>query len=231
MNRLFIGDLHFPYQHRDALAFLRYVVDYFELGHATCIGDETDHHTVSFWKKNPHLAGPVDEYYEARKGLDRLEQLFPRLDVCISNHGARPYRIAQDTGMPDLFVRSYNELYDKPKWNWQEQHVYKLSTGLTVVATHGHGRGGASISAPVRLNASYATVQGHRHTQGGVRHYTLPDGTRSWSAQTGCLIDETSPAFSYATEGSVLGSLVVCDDVPQFIPMRLRKSGRWLGRL
>jgi len=52
--------------------------------------------------------------------------------------------------------------------------------------------------------------------------------------QIGCGIDATSRAFAYSKEvlaQPILGMGVVIDSFPFLVPMDLKKSGRWDGKI
>lgn len=222
-NLLFIGDLHCPYEHPDTFDFLAALRAWIRATWVGSVGDETDIHHVQWHQAHPQALGPQCEYEAAKAKLDRLEKLFPRLKIANSNHGNRYSRIAKAAMLPKDVVRTLPEIWDKPNWEWAPVHVVELADGQRVTMTHGdkfkHTPG-----------MPHGSVQGHRHTEGGVIWHRCATGETSWRANTGCLIDPTAPAFDYTPKHPVLGSVIIQDCIPQFIPMLLDKHGRWSGK-
>ena len=52
---LVISDLHIPYHHPDAFAFLKALKTKYKFDHIVNIGDELDQHAISMHEHNPDL--------------------------------------------------------------------------------------------------------------------------------------------------------------------------------
>ena len=66
---LAIPDLHCPFQHPDALEFIKHVRDRFHVTEVICLGDEIDAHAFSRWPKDPDGMGPGQELKAAIEAL------------------------------------------------------------------------------------------------------------------------------------------------------------------
>ena len=75
---LVISDFHAPYNHPDAIAFLRACKKKFKPTDIVCIGDETDFHAMSFHDSDPDLPSAGDELKQAIVELKKLYKMFPK---------------------------------------------------------------------------------------------------------------------------------------------------------
>lgn len=227
MNRILVlGDLHAPYHHRDAFAFMEGLADVYDINRVIHIGDEVDWASQNYHEKIPGLHSPAAELKLVRKNMQRLYELFPDMDVIDSNHGNLPARKAQTIGFPIEFLRDKNEIYDIPDgWRYHFDLTIKLGNGEKVYIVHGKTGNVIQLSKTIGSHA----IQGHYHSKMGVTYYGTPE-RMMWGAQTGCLVNEKSLAMAYSKNSNakpMLGSLIIIDNSPAIIPMRLKKSGRW----
>ncbi len=153
---LVISDLHAPYEHPDALAFLVALRDAYGFERAICTGDETDGHAISFHTSSPNLPSAGQETDMARAFMRKLEAEFPVLDVMHSNHGSLIYRRQQDGGLPDHAMQSYRGfLFGERRkdgstffpedagrrWRWHDDLEIVLPSGEKCLFVHGLGSG------------------------------------------------------------------------------------------
>lgn len=228
---LCIGDLHEPYTHQDAYAFLEHVRDWYKPDTVVQIGDETDGHAISFHDADPNLDSAGVELEKAKLGLEKLHKLFPNMLVCDSNHGSLIFRRAKHHGLPIQMIKKYREiLFPEHKaqgWSWADAWVLNTPMG-TVRFQH-------QVSGDLMLNASHERtnlVIGHFHGKLDIQ-YAASSSALYFGAHTGCLIDSKSMAFAYGKlhrHKPILGCLVITDGCPQIIPMLLDETGRWVGR-
>jgi hypothetical protein len=208
---LTISDLHCPFQHPAAFDFLNDLRKEYKPTKIICLGDEADFAGISFHKKNPDMPSPGDEYKKLIASLKPLFKLFPKVEVCTSNHTSRPYRMAFDVGLPSVFVKSYREFLGAPRgWSW---HNRIRVDG--VYYDHGEmlsGRDGA-YKGMLQLKSSF--VCGHLHSHAGVTYSESPDH-QSFAMNSGCLIDPNHTAFSYSAKmrnKASLGTGIVIEGV------------------
>ena len=227
---LVIPDMHMPYCHPDTWAFLTAVKKHYKPDRVVCLGDEVDHHALSYHESNPDLDSAGPELEKAIRLLGRIYELFPVVDVLESNHGSLVYRKAKTAGIPRRLLVPYREQIRAPEsWRWHFDLVLKLSNGEHVYFHHG------KTSAPGKLSQRQGmhAVQGHFHGRFQI-NYWANSAALYWDAHAGSLSDDKSLAMEYGKnnlEKGIKGCLVILDGVPCLVPMRLKRSGRWIGRL
>jgi hypothetical protein len=241
---LVLPDLHAPYAHPDAVAFLCAVRDAIGATRCVSVGDETDFHALSFHDSDPDLDSAGRELESARVFLRRLEREFPVLELVESNHGALPFRRAHAHGMPSRLVRSYREiLFGETDengdsivvngrgalWRWSPQLRIELPGNRVAFVRHTYG---ADIVRVARENGA-CLIQGHHHGLLEARHATLLHGS-VWALSVGCLIDPTHSAFNYGRASRIqpaLGCGAIVGGEPIAVKMPLDEHGRWTGKL
>ena len=117
MNKrvLVISDLHIPYQHKDAFAFLAEIKKEFKPDFVVNIGDLLDFHSMSMHDHDPDLASPGDEMTIAREYVKELEWMFPKVVEVESNHSSMVFRRALKSGMSRQFLKTYGEFLGTKK--------------------------------------------------------------------------------------------------------------------
>ena len=228
MKVLTISDLHLPFQHKDAFTFLSALKSRYQPHEVVCIGDEVDMHALSNFDKDPDGLSAGDELKAALTELKKLYKLFPKAKACTSNHTSRPFRQAFKFGIPSAYIKSYHEFLQAPK-GWQWADCWELDG---VLYEHGTGMSGQNGAIKAALANMQSTVIGHIHAFAGVQYSANPRHL-IFGANIGCLIDKDRYAFRYAVTLKVkpiLGTGLIIDGVPLFIPMQLNKAGRWTGK-
>lgn len=225
---LCISDMHMPYCHPDTVKFLAALKAKYRPTRIVCLGDEVDHHAMSFHDSDPDLLSAGDELSAAIKKLKPLYKMFPRMDILESNHGSMAYRKGKHHGIARKYLRDYGEILEAPKgWQWHDNLRIILPNKQMVYFTHGVKKNGLQFSRSMGCN----TVQGHYHTEFGVQYASSP-AQLYWSMQVGCLIDDKSLAFHYnkTTEiRPIIGLGIIIDSLPKPLPMLLKANGRWTG--
>ena len=190
---LVISDLHFPFQNKNALGWLSQLKKEYKPDKIISIGDEVDMAAMSFHDTNPDMPSAKDEYLYALACMKDLYKIFPTMDICVSNHGARLFRRAFKNGIPSAMVKNYRELWKAPKtYNWHGRILFE-----GVVYEHGDGGGSGRNAAFTAMQANrMSTVIGHTHSFGGVQYSATPFG-QHFALNVGCLIDLDAPAFMY----------------------------------
>lgn len=227
---LVIGDLHLPYEHKDAFEFLGALKSEYKPDQVICIGDEVDGHAISMHDSDPDLASASHEFENALVGIEKLSKMFPRMDLIESNHGSLMFRRAKKFGLPKCYLKSYNDIYGVGKgWSWHFDLVMSPSHGPDIYFHHGKSANVLRLSQAMGMSA----VQGHYHELFGAQWWGNPNALY-FGAQTGCLVDHRSLAMAYGKNNlkrPVLGSLMIIDGVAKPIPMVLDGRGRWTGKL
>lgn len=228
---LVIPDIHAPYQHPDTLNFLRYVKAKFCPDLVVNLGDETDGHAISFHESDPNLDSAGAELEKAKSFLGKLEQEFPRMLVCQSNHGSLLYRRAKVHGIPAQMIKSYRDVLfpntGAPGWSWA--YAWRIKTKLgPVVFKH---QSSSSVLGDAAHEGANLFV-GHQHGLFQIQ-YAASSDRLYWGATCGCLIDKDSLAFAYGKNSKnkpIIGCGIIIKGVPQLLPMLLNEDGRWIGK-
>ena len=221
---LVIPDLHCPFEHPDALAFLCAVRDRIKPTHVVCLGDEMDFHAVSRWPSNPDGLSAGQEYARGVEHLLPFYREFPDALVCTSNHTVRPFKKAFEAGLPAAMMPSYSVMLKAPDgWRWDHSHVID---GVRYV--HGEGKSGQNSHIAFLRAYKQSVVHGHIHSYAAVS-YEGP----LFGMNVGCLIDPD--AYAYAKNMPIavnLGCGVVTGGrKAAFLPMFVDEKGRWTGGL
>lgn len=229
VNALAISDIHIPFEHPDALAFVVAVDKIWFPGQQRTVvfmGDEVDSHSISRHMPDPNGQSPADELEAAKRKLRDWYQAFPVARICVSNHTIRPWKRAYEAGLPKEFMRSVREVYEAPEtWLWADR--WQLGN---VVFEHGENVSGPMGALNAAKQNQAPTVVGHLHSFGGVVHADSFQH-KIWGLNTGCLVDVDAYAFNYAKtfrNKPTLGCGVIKNGNPYFVPMILRE-GRWAG--
>lgn len=227
---LAIGDCHAPFMHQDYPRFLIALHEKYDFDRVVCVGDEVDHHALSFHDSDPDLPSAGPELRAAIAMLKPLYEAFPVMDIAESNHGSMVYRKGKHHGVPRQVLKSYHEQLECPStWRWHFEIKVELSNGRTCLVHHSYGANAVAQSQ----KRAMSVIFGHDHTKQGVAHWGNVD-QEYFAMHVGCGIDDRSLAFAYnknTVERPRLGAGLVIEGEPIVAAMRLDNSGRWNGRL
>lgn len=222
---LIISDLQIPYEHRNALAFYRYLKRHYKVpaNRVYCVGDETDQYWGSLYKKSVQAGHTAVQEIEA--SIDQLRpwyEEFPEMKLAISNHGVRWMKKALEVEVPSQLMRDYKDVIQAPKgWVWQKQWV--VQDYHPFIVEHGDDFAGPTPHLQAANANLYSTAIGHHHTKSGIEYVNGRSGQK-WGMVTGCTIDFEAYAFDYArkhlTKPVLSGGLVFNrGTTPVIIPM------------
>lgn len=224
-----IGDLHLPYEHRDALKFACRMRDKHDPDLVVFMGDEVDGQGWKFHDSDPDLPGAGREMQLATERVAEWKSAFPKALILHSNHGSLYHRQLLKAGVPRQGWKEYCELWSiDRRWKWVYDIVVKTPLG-EVYMHHGKKTNGLLLTKQEMKNS----VQGHYHTKCKIERMAHSTG-EGWAMQVGCLIDEHSLAMRYGkpfAERPALGSGVIIDGHPRLHRMTLDSNGRWDGNL
>ena len=228
---LCISDLHFPYCHKDTTKFIAALMKKYKPDKVVLLGDELDHHSLSFHASDPDLdaAGP-----ELQKALGYMETLYKIVGssatILESNHGSMVYRKAKFHGVPRHLLKSYKEALNAPSgWEWVPELKLRMSNGQDVKFVHGFRKN--VLAESERAGCSF--VQGHHHSQADIRYHSSEYGIYHFGMTVGCSIDDQSLAYNYNKLFSarpILSHAFIENGTPKLLPMTLNKNGRWNGK-
>lgn len=225
---LLISDLHIPYHHQDAIAFLTHLKEKYNPTRVICLGDEVDGHALSFHDSDPDLPSAGDEIRQALPVIAELFKIFPKMDILESNHGSLVWRKAKVFGIPKHYIKSYNEVLGVDSgWKWSFDLTVDLPNGQKCYMHHGKTSNIIQLSQQMGMNAT----QGHYHETFKIDYWGNSTGLY-WGMQCGCLIDDDKLAFNYNNvniKRPIIGTGLIIDSMPVLEPMRLNSEGRWVG--
>lgn len=227
---LCISDTHIPYHHPDTLDFLIAVKNKYKPDRVVHLGDEVDHHAMTFHTASPELFSAGIELENAKITLKEFYKEFPKVDVMESNHGSLAYRKAKAHGIPLHYLRGYNDVLDAPRgWKWHNDLYIRLSNGQLCYFCHGKSSRPIVASKSIAMNV----VQGHYHTVFSIEYWSNPKNL-FWGMSVGCSIDDKSRAYDYNKVSilrPIVGHGIIIDGQPKLLPMILKENGRWNGKV
>lgn len=218
---LIISDLQIPFEAKGALAFCRAVQKEYKIPpeNIYCVGDEVDHYFGSQYCKDPdsNLSAAL-EIEVTKDKLRAWYKAFPRVKVCVSNHGLRWAKKAFDAEIPAIMLKNYQDVIEAPPgWQWKYEWIVNAKHPFRVI--HGLGYSGQTGHRNAAADSAMSTAIGHLHSFAS----SAVQGMQVWGMNTGCLIDLDSFAFHYGKtmrNKPTLGLGVVVDNGkrPIFIP-------------
>lgn len=205
--------------HKYALDFLADLKKQYKPDKIIHLGDEMDQCALSDFDSDPNGMSAGDEYLAAMAQLKGLYKLFPKVMVCESNHGKRPFRRAFKAGIPRVYLKAYTEFMQSPAgWVWQERWIID-----GVVYKHGDGFTGPTAAFNAASTSRKSTVIGHVHSNAGMAHLA-GESDHIFGMNVGCLVDTDAYAFKYGLHNKhkpVLGAGIVIDGrFPIFVPLK-----------
>lgn len=226
---LVISDLHIPYHHIDSVRFLAACKEKLlsERSIIVNVGDEVDKHDLSFHSSNKDLDSAGAELQKSKDYIKEIEEIFPKMFICESNHGSLIYRRAKAEGIPLDYFKPLKEVYEVKKWSWHDAIVLDTKAGPVYIC-HGKTAAYGKLCKEVMMSA----IQGHYHGKFELTWHRSPLGDR-FNMYVGCLIDHKSIAFEYGKNNlpkPILGVGYI-DEAghPYLVKMDLDKNGRWTG--
>lgn len=222
MRVLAVGDMHLPFVHPMYLQFCQDLRKLWSCDKVVLIGDVVDAHALSFWDTDPNGLSAEQEAIEVLESLSAWKKAFPDALVCIGNHDERHFRKARKSGIPDRYLRTYNEIYGTPTWDWAFDHHVD-----GVLYTHGTGCSGKDAAINLAIQKRCNLVMGHTHTWGGVK-YHCNESSRIFGLNTGCGIDVSAYAFAYGAHlpnRPTLGAGIIIDGKEAYFePMAINEG-------
>ena len=215
---LVIGDTHFPAVLDGYLQFVKDVKKEYKCDTVVHIGDVIDHHCISFHSKHPDHPGAVAEYKQAVEQIKEWKSAFKNMTITVGNHDERVRRIAGDAGIPDFYLKTYEEIYNTPTWNWVKSCVHD-----NVFYYHGMGGTGMFPAFNTAKAMGISVVAGHHHSCAGINWQVSPLSAL-FGMNVGCGVDRKSLAMKYGEDHirkPVISCGVVVDGAPYLELMKL----------
>lgn len=224
-NYLVISDCQIPFEHEQALKFCYHLKKHYKIADENVlnVGDELDiYHGSSFGKDPDATHTPSSELAIARDKIKQWASVFPKMKVCISNHGVRWVKKAIAAELPSQLLKGYKDIYEIPeKWVYKQSWDINEKHPFTMV--HGCGYSGQAAHRTAALDAGRSIVMGHLHSHAGIAHIKTAH-QKIWGFNTGCLIDPDAYAFNYGKDSRFkpcLGAGLIFNDgsTPVWVPL------------
>lgn len=220
-----VGDLHEPFCHPMYRRFVHDTFEYFRVNLYHFAGDVSDGHALSYHEHNPNGLSAGDEYEISRGRIARWYSDFPSASISIGNHDELLFRKAKTHGIPEKMLRSYNEIWETPRWNWDYEHTIDGN-----LLTHGTGTSGKNGAINFAIQRRCSIGQGHLHSWAGVQYHANSDSI-IFGMSVGCGIDPKAYTFEYGRNlvvRPVLACGIIIDGVQPFvIPMRCGRGEKY----
>jgi metallophosphoesterase superfamily enzyme len=221
---LCIADLHCPWERPGYFEFICDLYKEWQCNTVVFIGDLADSHAVSFHQKHPDLPGALQEYELTKSHIKKWYKKFPDATITAGNHDKRIIRLARSVNIPELYLKSYNEIWETPKWHWVDNVVID-----DVYYYHGTGQGGEYPAPNAMRKLLMSVVMGHNHTASGVKYYTNPN-RRIFACDVGAGCDDKQLAFAYCEDNkrrSVISAAIIKNGSAFVVPMAMGKGERY----
>lgn len=224
-NALAISDLQIPFEHPHALTFCKQLKKEFKISDDLVfnVGDETDQYFGGMYTRD--INGDHTANSELKLSIERLKEwysAFPKMKLCVSNHGTRWMRKAFEAEIPTFMLKKYERVIEAPRgWRWQKH--WHSKTKCPFIIEHLDDYGGQYPHVEAAMHNGVSTAGGHHHSIAGI-HHVKTNGLDIWGASTGSLIDFDKYAFNYARNAKKkpqIGALVVLDSgrMPLWVPL------------
>lgn len=224
-----ITDTHLPFGHPDNWEFLKLVKKIFKPDLVVHTGDVFDFQAYNRFCVNPDLPGAFGEELQAKKDIEELTKIFPVMYITEGNHDERVSRKTMEAGVSSSFVKSLSEVFEMSDgWQWRDDWTFNTKNSY-VHFTHFKSKNCLMASK----NMGMSLGQGHYHGVYEIRSWSNPVGMY-YGVTAGCLFDKDSVAAAYGKrimDKPILGCVLWLEGVPQLIPLKLKRGGRWVGKL
>ena len=225
---LIISDTHFPHHHIDTIPFIRKIKKELNPAIVTHIGDEVDHHYLSFHNTIAECRGGEDELKESIIGLHKLYTLWDKMYLLDSNHGSLIFRRAKANGMSLTYIKSLADIYGVQGWTWHHDIILETKRG-PIYLCHGKSSGYGRLCKELGMSA----VQGHFHGKSEITWHRTVVSER-FNMFVGAFADDNHIAMEYGKNNlprTILGcGYIDKDGNPHLLRMNT-VDGRWDKKL
>ncbi len=222
-KKLFIADTHFPYHHKRL--FEKTINDNLDADELFILGDEFDMMSWSHYRKTATL-NPALEFREAFRTLKETCEVFPKVNILLTNHDKRfikwmydnvpnqalqftHYYIVEEllSTIPNLTILCQETEDEDRKINYIHQHkncvfthVEKSNIDITKTAQEIDKTIKHKWEHFLGIKDYDILMQAHNHSAGMVWV------NNRLIMQIPCLIDISKPSFDYIFDGKMAGN-------------------------
>ena len=188
-----VSDLHIPYSAKNYLKFLETEFEKRGVTDIVIIGDMIDFNTVSRHGLDPNNSNSaLTEYDKTMAEVKKVYEMFPYAYYTMGNHDSRLMSVANKSGIPSRFVRTFQDLFEIPK-TWKVGDSFIIDG---VKYLHGDSFSGTNGHRVAPLTTFMSTVFGHAHSNAGITYINTGD-RKVFGMNVGSLINEKAVAFNY----------------------------------
>ena len=138
--------------------------------------------------------------------------MFPEAYVCIGNHDERVHRLGTDAGIPSVYMRGYEDVWNTPSWEWD--YTFFID-GV------GYAHGTCTSGIAPAFNSAKVTgqswVMGHTHSVACVNWMKANTGNMLFGMNVGSGVDASHIALDYTKnhmKKPIISAGVVIDGHP-----------------
>jgi hypothetical protein len=234
---LVISDNQLPCEHPDDIAFIKAVAKKHKIdltgkkSRIIHIGDEVDNTRLGKFDDNQDMLSDGDELDLAADKFKQYQRIMPKMDIMISNHLVRYFKLAKRHGFSQKRLKPLHALYGLKKgYVWHKRLILDLPNTGKWLFQHGHQGDAFKISQLLGISV----VSGHIHTKAYIHAWKTLLYRLVFACQTGCMIDNNSGAYDYDKDNKqapVHSLLVIINGMPHLEFMLMDKKQRWIGKL
>ena len=194
-NVLVISDTHLPFERADYLDFCLDIQKRCHCKKVVHIGDLVDNHAISYHEHDPNGQSPIDEMKEADNHLKDWFKAFPKLHLCIGNHGSMVDRKGRTVGLPARVFQPFRKIWNLPS-GWIDGFEFQID-GVRYI--HGTGYSGKYSHIQLAYDSRQSAVMGHTHSTAGVEWLANAKDC-IFGMNVGSGIDRKRYAFAYGKD-------------------------------
>ena len=222
---LVISDLQMIAEHSKALAFCKRLAKEYKIPKENILncGDELDLTAFSLYPRDGNEEYTANQEIEqAKEKIKEWASAFPKMKLCLSNHGLRILKRASHAQIPSQVIKNYHDIFNIPK-AWQYDFFWKINAKNPFLIQHGHTHNGLHGARNAAIDNGISVVQGHNHTVARI-DFIRTKNLKIWAMSCGALIDKEKHCFNYAKDfryQACIGTGIILDDgaLPIWLPL------------
>jgi len=219
MKILILGDTHFPFTNRTALAATIAFAKTYKPDHIVQVGDFIEGYNWSLYKRAPDSPSAEMEWNQTELMATQFFEQLSKFKITIleGNHCRRYMMRACEVNIPKRLIKTLSDLFPFDNVNWHMNPEPFMLENIAFI----HGDEMAGTVAMKAKTLGQSLVQGHTHQAS--LHYINTFRQQIFGMEVGCLMDSSSIAGRYAIKNPMrtwTGFATITDGVPSLRPLR-----------
>lgn len=219
MKLLVLGDTHFPFTDRVALAAAISFAKSYKPDHIIQVGDFIDGYNWSLFKRAPDSPSAEMEWNQTELMAHQFFEQLAKFQITVleGNHCRRYMLRACEANLPRKLVKTLSELFPYENVHWHMEPEPFVLDGIAFI--HGDEMAGNVVQKARALGMPL--VQGHTHQASLTYINTFKH--QIFGMEVGALIDGKSIACRYAAKNPLKmwsGVATITDGIPSLRPIR-----------